>query len=551
MQKALAFFDVDVLEEMFEALDRIRDENNIERLLHKKAEHLLDGFLLDCPERTEKFVSLHEKIILKVNNPYDAVILDEEEKEICAVIYGILNNYKKFAEVLETEREQIKKKIQNSANHALQVALFEASYGEAHESISEIIVMAKSVKKIYEEIEQCQKEIDELFETKKIDNINSFLRELNVNFRVRLDGRRYYVQIIGYEPAEYDKENKVLCSEGERRILALAYFLQEISMVKEEKVVVVDNPISSLDISRKSVVAFKLVELMENPDTQVLVLSHDISFAEKIDSLSNNSINLKMTEICKNDEEPFKPLNLRDYLITDEEVYYKIIKEGEEANDINLKILALMAMRPYTSIKIGMKNDDPRYVDIEGRATHLAHSIYSRSSRVTYKPSKYGKAKMRTYCKRVAQYTKIHIDEKKMIPEDWDFAGIDFYNAWDIYKSFSTETIDDLRKKAIVLRSVLETTLFALVEKKKFNPERIGQEYSKAIKGAIGEKRDMCKELNRLYDLSKKYHHGTEGKSTLGISSLNPDEMRYFDEIITKIHFWLMSHTEEWNTNLS
>ena len=63
-------------------------------------------------------------------------------------------------------------------------------------------------------------------------------------------------------PAEYQKENLVLCSEGERRILAFAYFMQEVFADTKDKIVVIDDPISSLDLSRKSVVAYKIVQLM-------------------------------------------------------------------------------------------------------------------------------------------------------------------------------------------------------------------------------------------------------------------------------------------------
>ena len=68
---------------------------------------------------------------------------------------------------------------------------------------------------------------------------------------------------MGYMPAEYEKNNQFLCSEGERRMLAFAYFMQEIQNDPNEKIVVIDDPISSLDLSRKSVVAYKIIQLIK------------------------------------------------------------------------------------------------------------------------------------------------------------------------------------------------------------------------------------------------------------------------------------------------
>ena len=107
----------------------------------------------------------------------------------------------------------------------------------------------------------------------------------------------------------------------------------------------------------------------------------------------------------------------------------------------------------------------------------------------------------------------------------------------------------NLRRKAIAFRILLETTLFMLLTKARFDPEHIGKFYNNAVKGQTGEKKEMCREIKKLYDLSKKYHHGAEDGSTLGLSALNPDEMLYFDQSITKIHYWILNHPSECNPN--
>ena len=142
---------------------------------------------------------------------------------------------------------------------------------------------AKQMLVLQEKIKDSQRRIDELAESKMLEGINRILEELNVNYRVQAEHKKFYVKIAGYERAEYEKNNKILCSEGERRMLAFAYFMQDVYSDDQPKIVVIDDPISSLDLSRKSVVAHKICQLMENDADQIIVLSHDISFVEKIE----------------------------------------------------------------------------------------------------------------------------------------------------------------------------------------------------------------------------------------------------------------------------
>lgn len=208
-----------------------------------------------------------------------------------------------------------------------------------------------------------------------------------------------------------------------------------------------------------------------------------------------------------------------------------------------------MALRPYAYIKSGLNPANPKYLDIEKRSTHLAHSIYARSSRVPYRPAKYNKRSLRVYCKKVSDIAKVKVNHEKLVPDDWEFHGFNYEKAWEVYSAIPADSIGNLRMKALLFRLLLETSLYMMVNKKVFNPERIGQEYSKALKGTNGEKHDICAELDRLYDLSKKYHHGTDGGSTLGLSALNPDEMIYFDEQICAIHNWIIAHPAMCNPN--
>ena len=54
-----------------------------------------------------------------------------------------------------------------------------------------------------------------------------------------------------------------------------------------------------------------------------------------------------------------------------------------------------------------------------------------------------------------------------------------------------------------------------------------------------GDKKKIARKLKELYDLSKKYHHGADEGSTLGLSWINPDELELFDSELKEIFDWI------------
>lgn len=72
-----------------------------------------------------------------------------------------------------------------------------------------------------------------------------------------------------------------IASDGERRALALAFFLAE-AQLSDPSVVVLDDPVSSLDLERREVIVDRLVDEAQN--RQIVVFSHDLPFV--VDLLS-------------------------------------------------------------------------------------------------------------------------------------------------------------------------------------------------------------------------------------------------------------------------
>lgn len=58
--------------------------------------------------------------------------------------------------------------------------------------------------------------------------------------------------------------------------------MSEIEEKQSSKIIVIDDPITSLDLSRKSVIAYRIGEMFGNNNDQVIVMTHDIAFVEQI-----------------------------------------------------------------------------------------------------------------------------------------------------------------------------------------------------------------------------------------------------------------------------
>lgn len=87
-------------------------------------------------------------------------------------------------------------------------------------------------------------------------------------------------------------------SEGERRSVALAFFLAEVAVSKHRGGIVIDDPVSSLDHSRRSYVARRLVA--ESAVRQTIVFTHDIVFLLELeDQIEKRSAHCERRVIFK------------------------------------------------------------------------------------------------------------------------------------------------------------------------------------------------------------------------------------------------------------
>ncbi|MFA5300625.1 MAG: AAA family ATPase, partial [Lutibacter sp.] len=85
-----------------------------------------------------------------------------------------------------------------------------------------------------------------------------------------------------------------ILSEGEQRAISLADFLTEIQLNPNNRGVIFDDPVTSLDHQRRALIAQRLVQI--SAFKQVIIFTHDISFFAKLTHYAENTSNISVTK---------------------------------------------------------------------------------------------------------------------------------------------------------------------------------------------------------------------------------------------------------------
>lgn len=479
---------------------------------------------------------INDKLWRKSENIYDVILLSDEELQFIQAVSKLFKRIPELKSELDNVYRSIEGKILKDKNLKYKNALVNISYGDIRESFVEVKKCANFIIEANNQLKELNVQIKDKHDENKLKDINNILNSLNVKFRLEVSKRQYYIKLRNYKRRNFDKENPI-CSDGEARILAFAYFLSEIGIRDGEKTIVIDDPISSLDLSRKSVVSYKIKELFEIAENQIILLTHDISLVEKVKELVKGQQDFSMLEI-KNKENVFYPLCLSDYLVDDRKVYENFICSiTNDSSEVD-KLTALMSMRPLTYIVT-----PSRYSEIESRSSYFSHTIYSKGKSnnidIKFDFNHYNDDGLKEYIELFFELNNLECTNPTDAFSGFLFSGFNYEYVKLIYNSIVVNNVTDARKKALFLRIMLEACLFQLTTKQKFDILHIGREYGKVLNSNVGERKKITKKLKELYDLSKKYHHGSETGSTLGLAYINPDEMEFYDEQISLITDWI------------
>lgn len=502
-------------------------------LLKKDTERLKKGLLWN--EQKENILKeVIQKISNKAENPYTEIVFSEEEMQCISLINQVIRNIYILEDIIVQAKERLEKKIDKKISMDDMSVLFELSYGVNRDLAERIKANTKTYLGNKKKIDDLNEQIDDCYNQIQLDEINGNLLKLNTHISLEVRRNRYYICLKDFQAKEYEKGKEMLFSEGEERAVAFAYYLSEINSMSnsnEDSIIIIDDPICSMDLNRKSIISYQISEMMKNPLWQVIVMTHDISFVERIEAFLVRGVSCKKLEL-RSERNDFLLLNIKDYLTDDEHVYEELIRDAEVCDDELTKIIALMSLRPYAYVK---KVSDDDYAVIQARSTYFAHTLYSKKGRIEYKREDYESESLKRYVNEVAISTKTFFDSNKIV-SGYSFRGFDFNTISELYSSIPLDSMKNARKKVLLMRPLIEACFFQLSTREKFDPEKIGLMYAKATKANKNdaEKYNICKRLQEIYDSSKKYHHGADSGSLLGISWINPNEVEYYDQVLNE-----------------
>lgn len=128
------------------------------------------------------------------------------------------------------------------------------------------------------------RKIGELMENESValqhQEFINHLRNFNIDLSTKVlisktktaDGHTY--QKCGLSNTTHSIDS--ILSEGEKKIIALSNFFADCTIDNRKNTIVFDDPVTSLDMDYRELIATKIVELSR--DRQIIVLTHDLSF---------------------------------------------------------------------------------------------------------------------------------------------------------------------------------------------------------------------------------------------------------------------------------
>ncbi|MDP2590401.1 AAA family ATPase [Vibrio tasmaniensis] len=279
----------------------------------KQLDSLSSSLLSECGNliKEKKKDLLLETDFTKFNQLFDSVFNNFDFSAYNETVKDFNDQVTKFLDDLATGSTQA---LQTKINEIKETQLrFETQVVDdlqSHKShTSDKQNKTKKIKELKEEISQEQ--VDSIREHK--DSINAILKNFHSMIRVKeLDkdnkgkgGSTRLKYIITFIDKELSVENvddnkhifEQVLSLGDRSALALAFFLSKFAKSNSDNsIIVLDDPMSSLDNYRKDATIVEIEKLINN-NYQTIVFSHDPFFLSEIQKYSILSQHTKCFEI--------------------------------------------------------------------------------------------------------------------------------------------------------------------------------------------------------------------------------------------------------------
>jgi len=182
----------------------------------------------------------------------------------------------------EDEQSKELEKLLNSKTFLEHKEKFNSHFSKFETTVDNQVWIKKANKVDYakRKITETEKTLSNIyFNQKYIDTFKEECKKLNGNFGIDINhtgsaGKSYrQLKLKGKNP------NAVL-SEGEQKVIAIADFLAEMQLSEVNRGIIFDDPVTSLDEARKSVITERLVEVTSKK--QVVIFTHDLVFVSSL-----------------------------------------------------------------------------------------------------------------------------------------------------------------------------------------------------------------------------------------------------------------------------
>jgi recombinational DNA repair ATPase RecF len=249
-------------------------------------------------------------------------ILQNAEKNINLTLDAIpeiellpLKEIEHWLEIKNSELEHLKKLAQQDNSADLLIEQNElVSKEKVFNRIEDVYGLAHIHKKI-DNVDKAIKSLDTTKLTRKYNELSSSLltdkfkneiekelkqlRREHILFKLNSRGVKGKTTVkLALDSSSKININEIL-SEGEQKALSIAFFLAEISSIPSNGGIILDDPVSSLDHSRREYVAHRLVQ--EAKKRQVIIFTHDIVFLHTLQKHANlQSVNASYCSVRRN-----------------------------------------------------------------------------------------------------------------------------------------------------------------------------------------------------------------------------------------------------------
>lgn len=271
------------------------------------SENLIDENVL-CAEEKTKIIDLFKSVKVlvsnKINNILQAVNVSQVDNLIAQL--NTVNKKIDFYNILVDKINSAIDKIKTA--HPLDIDSLQsdlkcleankkrfedATNAICEEYIKNKILIEDANSKKEEKQQDLSRYSEEIFKDYS-DKINFYLEKFNVNFRIsrfvgvyrgtsKEPSAEYVIQMAG-ENIKFEDDGssytvKETLSEGDKSSLAFAFFLARLDLDKnlKEKILVLDDPLSSLDTARRRR-TIEYIEELSKKVKQTIVLSHHDNF---------------------------------------------------------------------------------------------------------------------------------------------------------------------------------------------------------------------------------------------------------------------------------